>query len=581
MQDKSRSIFGNVMPDKVYNKALRSKKKYIKKFGDDSNVNYNAIVRKNPVIGDSLGVYDIRLEDGQSPEAFDTEKGIIVSNIRMGFGHYRISMAMASAAKALGYTPYWLDLNSFPQTTCTKVISAQNDLYSLGSRWSKNPIFNKLVWEPMNYEGFRALSYNAADQKNAELMAPVYRNIPKDIPVIGTHVWPAQSAIHAGMKHVVNAIPDNWPMALHLSEGSVHTIQCKNAYMGYRILNGMNKEEALNFMFNWLKEHNRGEKRINYKMREWVFARQRYWGEPIPVVHYKDHDELLPESELPLVLPELDDYKPKVNGTAPLENAEEWKKYTNPVTGEVGKRETNTMPGSAASSWYFMRYIDPQNDKEFANQELLAHWMPVDLYVGGPEHAVGHLLYSRFWTHFLHDQGLSPVDEPFKKLVHQGMILGENGEKMSKSRGNVINPDDVVRDYGADTLRLYEMFMGPLIAAKPWSTTGLEGARKFLDRVYRLVTDPVYTAKIVTDYDKELEKIDAKVRELNAHKKDVEMRRENAVKAHVFGDFEKKKIPIEKFLTLSMLSKKELEGILSEAEDLSKKTDKGTNDTDK
>ena len=272
-------------------------------------------------------------------------------------------------------------------------------------------------------------------------------------------------------------------------------------------LNGMNKEEALNFMFNWLKEHNRGEKRINYKMREWVFARQRYWGEPIPVVHYKDHDELLPESELPLVLPELDDYKPKVNGTAPLENAEEWKKYTNPVTGEVGKRETNTMPGSAASSWYFMRYIDPQNDKEFANQELLAHWMPVDLYVGGPEHAVGHLLYSRFWTHFLHDQGLSPVDEPFKKLVHQGMILGENGEKMSKSRGNVINPDDVVRDYGADTLRVYEMFMGPLQAAKPWSTTGLDGAHKFLERVYRLVTDEQYTSRYTTDYDKTLEKI--------------------------------------------------------------------------
>ncbi len=272
-------------------------------------------------------------------------------------------------------------------------------------------------------------------------------------------------------------------------------------------LNGMNKEEALNFMFNWLKEHNRGEKRINYKMREWVFARQRYWGEPIPVVHYKDHDELLPESELPLVLPELDDYKPKVNGTAPLENAEEWKKYTNPVTGEVGKRETNTMPGSAASSWYFMRYIDPQNDKEFANQELLAHWMPVDLYVGGPEHAVGHLLYSRFWTHFLYDQGLSPVDEPFKKLVHQGMILGENGEKMSKSRGNVINPDDVVRDYGADTLRVYEMFMGPLQAAKPWSTTGLDGAHKFLERVYRLVTDEQYTSRYTTDYDKTLEKI--------------------------------------------------------------------------
>ena len=244
MEDKSKVIFGNVMPDKVYRKALKSKKGYIKKFGDDANINYPVIVRKNPAIGDSLGVYDIRLEDGESPEAFDTEKGIIVSNIRMGFGHYRISMAMASAAKALGYTPYWLDLNSFPQTTCTKVISAQNDLYSLGSRLSKNPIFNKLVWEPMNYEGFRALSYNASDQKNAELMAPVYRNIPKEIPVVGTHVWPAQSAVHAGMKYVVNAIPDNWPMALHLSEGSIHTIQCKNAYMGYRILNGMNKDKV-------------------------------------------------------------------------------------------------------------------------------------------------------------------------------------------------------------------------------------------------------------------------------------------------------------------------------------------------
>ena len=244
MEDRSKVIFGNVMPNKVYKKAIKSKDKYIKKFGDDSSTDYKAIVRKNPVIGDSLGVSDIRLENSESPEEFDTEKGIIVSNIRMGFGHYRISMAMASAARALGYKPYWLDLNSFPETTCTKVISAQNDLYSLGSRLSKNVLFNKLVWEPMNYEGFRALSYNAADQKNAELMAPVYKNIPKSIPVVGTHVWPAQSAIHAGMKYVVNAIPDNWPMALHLSEGSVHTIQTRNAYMGYKILNGMNKDKV-------------------------------------------------------------------------------------------------------------------------------------------------------------------------------------------------------------------------------------------------------------------------------------------------------------------------------------------------
>ena len=244
MEDKSKVIFGNVLSDKVYKKAVKSKKKFAKKFGDDTSVNYPVIVRKNPVIGDSLGVNDIRIEDGASPLEFDTEKGIIVGNIRMGFGHYRISMAMASAAKALGYTPYWLDLNSFPETTCTKIIAEQNKLYSLGSRWSKNPIFNKLVWEPVNYEGFRALAYNAIDQKNAELMAPVYRNIPKDIPVVGTHVWPAQAAIHAGMKYVVNAIPDNWPMALHLSEGSVHTIQCRNAYQGYKILNGMQKNKV-------------------------------------------------------------------------------------------------------------------------------------------------------------------------------------------------------------------------------------------------------------------------------------------------------------------------------------------------
>ncbi len=250
MEDKSKVIFGNVMPDKVYKKAVKSKEKYLKKYPDDPDVSYNARIRKNPVIGDSLGVMDIRLEEGESEAPFDEEKGIIVGNIRMGFGHYRISMAMASCAKALGYTPYWLDLNSFPKTTCTKVISAQNDLYSLGSRMSKNPIFNKLVWEPVNYEGFRALSYNASDQKNAELMAPVYQNIPKDIPVIGTHVWPAQAAVHAGMKYVVNAIPDNWPMALHFAEGAVHTIQCHNAYQGYRILNGMMKKQVCKPMPN-------------------------------------------------------------------------------------------------------------------------------------------------------------------------------------------------------------------------------------------------------------------------------------------------------------------------------------------
>lgn len=250
MEDKSKVIFGNVISDKAYKKACKTKAKNIKKYGDDSNVDYNIVIAKNDHIGDSLGVYDVLLKDGESKEQFDTEKGIIVGNIRMGFGHYRISMAMASAAKALGYTPYWMDLNGYPQTTCTKVISAQNDLYSLGSRLSKNKLFNKFVWEPMNYEGFRALTYNSSDQKNAELMATVYKNVPKEIPVVGTHVWPAQAAIHAGMKYVVNAIPDNWPMALHFAEGSVHTIQCKNAYMGYRICNGMAKDAVCKPMPN-------------------------------------------------------------------------------------------------------------------------------------------------------------------------------------------------------------------------------------------------------------------------------------------------------------------------------------------
>lgn len=257
--DRAKEIFGNVMSTKTYKKACKSKKKYIRKYGDDSKANYGVRLEKNAYIGDSLGVVNVLVGTPESnahfdpdresePLSFDPEKGIIVGNIRMGFGHYRISMAIASAAKSMGYIPYWMDLNSYNETTCTKVIGAQNALYSLGSRLSKNPVFNKLVWEPVNYEGFRALSYNAADQKNAELMAPVFANVPKDIPVVGTHVWPAQAAIHAGMKNVVNAIPDNWPMALHFAEGAVHTIQCRNAYQGYRICNGMNKKKVCNPM---------------------------------------------------------------------------------------------------------------------------------------------------------------------------------------------------------------------------------------------------------------------------------------------------------------------------------------------
>ncbi len=248
MTDRSRRIFGNDMPEKDVRKAAKSKARFAKKYGDDSSADYPVRIVPNACLGEPLGVKDIRLEAGEG-EPFDTEKGVIVGNIRMGFGHYRISMAMASAAHAMGYTPYWMDLNGFPQTTCTKVIGAQNDLYSLGSRISqKSKLFNRFVWEPINYEGFRRLSYNASDQKSAELMAPVFRNVPKDIPVIGTHVWPAQAALHAGMRYVVNAIPDNWPMALHLAEGSIHTIQTHQSWMGYRILNGMRGKDVLHPM---------------------------------------------------------------------------------------------------------------------------------------------------------------------------------------------------------------------------------------------------------------------------------------------------------------------------------------------
>ena len=222
---------------------------------------------------------------------------------------------------------------------------------------------------------------------------------------------------------------------------------------------------------------------VNYHFREWIFARQRYWGEPVPVVHTEDGKIYpLPDDELPLILPELEDYKGK-NGKAPLENAVEWKQYDR--NGVKGVRETSTMPGSAGSSWYYMRYIDPHNEETFADYELLKHWLPVDLYIGGPEHAVGHLMYSRIWNRFLYDKGLSPVKEPFRKLVHQGMILGENGIKMGKRFPKyVVNPIDIVNQYGADTLRLYEMFMGPLEVSKPWSPQGVEGARKFLNRVW-------------------------------------------------------------------------------------------------
>lgn len=244
--DRSKNIFGNKISNKHYKKSLRSKKKYIKKFGDDSNVTYNLGLQPLPALS-SLNTNNIVITD--NPQSLKDDKGIIVGNIRMGFGHYRISMAIASAANAMGYNPYWLDLNSFKETTGGKIINHSNNLYSFGSRLSqKSYLFNKLFWDPLNSEGFKKLSFNACDQKNAELMTSVFKQIPKDMPFIATHVWPAQAAIHAGVERVINVIPDNWPMALHLAEGSIHTVQTPSSYLGYRMLKGMDGKKILNAM---------------------------------------------------------------------------------------------------------------------------------------------------------------------------------------------------------------------------------------------------------------------------------------------------------------------------------------------
>lgn len=255
-------------------------------------------------------------------------------------------------------------------------------------------------------------------------------------------------------------------------------------------LNGLNKAEAIAKMNEWLEENHVGKKEVSYRLRDWLFSRQRYWGEPIPVIHWEDGTTTtVPESELPLRLPVTSDIRPSGTGESPLANIDEWVNVVDPETGMKGKRETNTMPQWAGSSWYYLRFIDPHNKNEIADFEKLKRWLPVDIYIGGAEHAVLHLLYARFWHKFLYDIGVVPTKEPFQKLYNQGMILGENNEKMSKSRGNVVNPDDVVAKYGADTLRLYEMFMGPLDASITWNENGLEGSRKFLDRVWRLIVD--------------------------------------------------------------------------------------------
>ena len=275
-------------------------------------------------------------------------------------------------------------------------------------------------------------------------------------------------------------------------------------------LNGLTQEEAVPKAIEMLEEKGIGEKKISYKLRDWLFSRQRYWGEPIPVIHWEDGTmTTVPEEELPLLLPETDQVKPSGTGESPLANIDEFINVVDPKTGMKGRRETNTMPQWAGSCWYYLRYIDPHNDEMLADPEKLKHWLPVDLYIGGVEHAVLHLLYSRFWHKVLYDIGVVPTKEPFQKLYNQGMILGEGNEKMSKSKGNVVNPDDIVKSHGADTLRLYEMFMGPLDAAIAWSENGLDGSRRFLDRIWRLLVteENQITDKVVDEQTPELDKV--------------------------------------------------------------------------
>ncbi|MFC9416472.1 leucine--tRNA ligase [Bacillus mobilis] len=281
------------------------------------------------------------------------------------------------------------------------------------------------------------------------------------------------------------------------------------AHVNSAFLDGLNKEEAIVKMIEWLEVTSAGNQKVTYRLRDWLFSRQRYWGEPIPVIHWEDGTmTAVKEEELPLVLPKTENIRPSGTGESPLANIDEWVNVVDPETGKKGRRETNTMPQWAGSCWYYLRYIDPNNSEALVDPEKVKQWLPVDIYIGGAEHAVLHLLYARFWHKVLYDIGVVPTKEPFQQLFNQGMILGENNEKMSKSKGNVVNPDDIVASHGADTLRLYEMFMGPLDASIAWSENGLDGARRFLDRVWRLfIQDNGELSEKITDApNKELEK---------------------------------------------------------------------------
>jgi leucyl-tRNA synthetase len=322
-------------------------------------------------------------------------------------------------------------------------------------------------------------------------------------PVNGAKIpiWIADYVLAGYGTGAIMAVPAHdqrdWEFAKQYDLPIIEVVQggdvAKEAYVGdgphvnSGLLDGLHNEEAKAKMIEWLEREGKGRAKTTYRLRDWLFSRQRYWGEPIPILHLEDGTmKPVPEEDLPLLLPDLDEIKPSGTGESPLANATDWVNTVDPETGMKARRETNTMPQWAGSCWYYLRYIDPHNDKALVDKEKERYWMPVDLYIGGAEHAVLHLLYARFWHKVLYDIGVVSTKEPFHKLVNQGMILGTNNEKMSKSRGNVINPDDIVSEYGADTLRMYEMFMGPLEATKPWNTNGVEGTHRFLSRVWRL-----------------------------------------------------------------------------------------------
>jgi leucyl-tRNA synthetase len=329
-------------------------------------------------------------------------------------------------------------------------------------------------------------------------------------------IWIADYVLAGYGTGAIMAVPGHdtrdWEFAKQFSLNIVEVVQGGNveeeAYSGdgphvnSDFLNGLKNEEAIAKMIAWLEEKGVGKGKVTYRLRDWLFSRQRYWGEPIPILHLEDGTmKTVPVDQLPLVLPDVEAIKPSGTGESPLANVTEWVETIDPETGMKARRETNTMPQWAGSCWYYLRYIDPKNDQELCSPEKQKAWLPVDLYIGGAEHAVLHLLYARFWHKVLYDLGVVETKEPFHKLVNQGMILGNNNEKMSKSRGNVINPDEIVEAFGADTLRVYEMFMGPLEATKPWNEKGVEGVHRFLSRVWRLFVseDGKLSTKITAD----------------------------------------------------------------------------------